>query len=201
MKMYFTRHGESEANTLRIISNRELPHQLTEKGRHQAALLAEKLRGKPITLIYTSPILRAKETARILSVTLDIPIEYADALREPDCGLLEGRGDTEAWREHDVWKENWLQGKKLDQGPQDGETCNEVQARLTGFIKNLRARYEETTAEFVMVTHGALILYGLPVIVNEIDNRFIWDHGLGHAVLITTEIQDGKLTCVAWDPK
>jgi broad specificity phosphatase PhoE len=201
MKIYFTRHGESVANTLRIISNRELPHPLTENGRFQAARLAEKLRGKRINLIYTSPILRAKETARILSATLDIPMECADALREPDCGFLEGRGDTEAWREHDIWKENWLQGKQLDQGPQNGETCKEVQARLTGFIKNLRSRYEETTAEFVMVTHGALILYGLPVIAEGIDNWFIWEHGLGHAVLITTEIQDGKLTCVAWDPE
>jgi broad specificity phosphatase PhoE len=37
MKLYVTRHGESEANILHIISNRDLPHPLTKKGSLQAA--------------------------------------------------------------------------------------------------------------------------------------------------------------------
>jgi broad specificity phosphatase PhoE len=200
MRIYFTRHGESEANTRQIISNRHLPHQLTEKGRTQADLLAGKLLGRPITRIFSSPIPRARETAEIMSATLVVPMECVDALREPDCGVLEGRGDAEAWAEHDSWKESWFHGVRLDEGPQDGETCIGVQARLNGFIKTLRALYEETTAEFIIVTHGALILFGLPVIVDGIDKRFVWEHGLGHTVLITTEFQDGKLTCIAWDP-
>jgi len=33
MKLYFARHGESEANTLGVISNRGLKHGLTDTGR------------------------------------------------------------------------------------------------------------------------------------------------------------------------
>ncbi len=200
MRIYFTRHGESEANTKRIISNRDLPHPLTEKGRNQAALLAEGLRGKPLTRIYSSPILRARETAEILSAILGVPLECMDALREPDCGVLEGRGDTDAWTEHDSWKERWLLGIDMDRGPQGGETCIEVQARFKGFIKALMARFEETSAEFIIVSHGALILYGLPVVVEGIDNKFICGHGLGHTTLIITECREGKLTCIEWNP-
>jgi len=60
MRLYFIRHGESEANTLQIISNRNLPHAMTETGLRQVFALAGKLHGKSICRIYTSPILRAR---------------------------------------------------------------------------------------------------------------------------------------------
>ena len=44
MKLYFARHAESEANIKHIISNRGLPHPLTERGRTQAEDLAKKLK-------------------------------------------------------------------------------------------------------------------------------------------------------------
>jgi broad specificity phosphatase PhoE len=199
MRIYFTRHGESEANTWRIISNRDLPHLLTEKGRLQASMLAEKLRGKLITRIYTSPIPRARETAEIISSSLGVPVECVDSLREPDCGVLEGRGDEEAWTEHNSWKENWFHNREQDRGPQEGETCKEVQKRLAIFINYLVAEYGKTTSELLLVTHGALILYGLPVVLGGVDHEFIYDHGIGYLVLITAELQDGKLVCIGWE--
>jgi broad specificity phosphatase PhoE len=200
MKLYFTRHGESEANTLRIISNRDLPHLLTQKGCLQAAILAEKLRGKTISRIYSSPIPRAMETAEILSQALGAQLECVDALREPDCGVLEGRGDESAWKEHDFWKESWFHGRDQDHGPKGGETCQEVKKRLAQFIESLIAFHGKTESEFLLVTHGALILYGLPGILADVDPKFIWKQGLGHTVLITTELRGGKLVCVAWEP-
>src|SRR6476646_8171101 len=51
MKLYFVRHGESEANLLREISNRGTRHGLTAKGRAQATALAQSLsRGDPAHL-------------------------------------------------------------------------------------------------------------------------------------------------------
>jgi broad specificity phosphatase PhoE len=200
MKLYFTRHGESEANTLRIISNRDLPHALTDEGRFQAGRLAEKLRAKSITRIYCSPIPRARETGEILALALAAPLESVDALREPDCGVLEGRGDEFAWKEHDFWMESWFHGRSQDRGPKDGETCDQVKQRLAKFIESLIAGYGETQSEFLLVTHGALLLYGLPGVLVEIDHQFIWKHGLGHAVLISSELREGKLVCTAWEP-
>lgn len=43
MRLIFARHGESQANVERIISNRALPHGLTAKGRAQAETLALRL--------------------------------------------------------------------------------------------------------------------------------------------------------------
>ncbi len=198
MKLYFTRHGESEANTRRIISNRNLPHPLTRTGRLQAEALAKKFAGKSITRIYTSPIPRAKETAEILSAALGAPVACADGLREPDCGFLEGGADEAAWVEHNYWKEAWLEGRELEHGPQDGETCKEVRTRLAKFIQKLIADYGETDCEFLLVTHGALILFGLPEVLTGLDQQTILDHGLEHTALITAELREGKLVCLGW---
>src|SRR5512140_3617462 len=100
MRLYFTRHGESEANRLKIISNRDLPHPLTETGRLQASTLAERLRTRPILRVYASPLLRARQTGEILSTALKVPLELVDGLREPDCGELEGRTDADARAAH-----------------------------------------------------------------------------------------------------
>ena len=199
MKLYFTRHGESEANTRRIISNRNLPHALTQTGREQAAALAQGLSKKTIAHIYSSPIARARQTAEILSFKLKAPVECEHALREPDCGILEGRADQAAWEQHNYWKEAWLQGSELEHGPQGGETCIDVRRRLAEFIERLSNEYRNTDLEFVLVTHGALLLFGLPGLLKNVDHQFILDHGLDHTVLISAVFMDGYLVCQNWE--
>ena len=97
MKIYFLRHGESEANLLREFSNRGVKHPLTEAGRRQAHVLADALRGAGITRLYSSPLLRAVQTAEILGAEWQVPWETSSALREFDCGVLEGRSDAAGW--------------------------------------------------------------------------------------------------------
>src|SRR5512136_313555 len=108
MRFYFVRHGQSEANVQRVISNRDLPHPLTELGRRQADALAQALADVPLAAIYSSPIIRAVQTAQIVAASNGLPLEIADALREPDCGIMEGRADEEAWAEHDRVVYDWV---------------------------------------------------------------------------------------------
>jgi broad specificity phosphatase PhoE len=98
MRIYFTRHGESQANLLHEISNRGLRYGLTRKGREQAVTLAHRLQDSPITHIFSSPVLRAVETSVILANRLDLDFEVVEALREYDCGILEGRSDEAGWQ-------------------------------------------------------------------------------------------------------
>src|SRR6185369_16537605 len=107
MKLYFVRHGESEANLLREISNRGTRHGLTAKGREQATALVQALSREAIQHIYTSPLLRAVQTAEILAGRFNVPFQTADALREFDCGFVEGRSDTAAWEIHSRIHESW----------------------------------------------------------------------------------------------
>lgn len=135
----------------------------------------------------------------ILSGELGIQMECVDALREPDCGELEGRGDAAAWKAHDFWKESWFLGRNEDKGPQGGETCHDVRERLAKFIEQLIHRFGESESGFLLVTHGALILFGLPGILSGVDSQYIQGHGLGYTLLISTEVLDGKLICCGWE--
>ena len=70
MKLYFVRHGESTANLLREFSNSGFKHPLTEAGVEQARLVAHSLSGLQVERIYSSPVMRAVQTAQILGESL-----------------------------------------------------------------------------------------------------------------------------------
>jgi broad specificity phosphatase PhoE len=101
MRLYFARHGESEANILKEFSNRPGKHGLTDKGKRQAERLADNLKSVHFTALYYSPILRAVQTADITAKRLNITYETKDALREYDVGILEGKSD-EASSKHNI---------------------------------------------------------------------------------------------------
>lgn len=164
MKIYFARHGESQANLLHEISNRGLRHGLTPRGREQAAALARRLEGIPLTRIYSSPLLRAIETSVILAHQLRLEYEVVDALREYDCGLAEGRADAEAWQ---LWQElydAWTIHGRHEQRIAGGESFTEVRARFVPFIEGLVAQHAATDANIVCVAHGGLYRMMLPLV-------------------------------------
>lgn len=64
--LYLARHGEASADE----------SDLTEKGRRQAVLLGERLRGSPLSAIHHGPLPRAERTARLIREQLgDVPCE------------------------------------------------------------------------------------------------------------------------------
>jgi len=95
MRIFFVRHGESEANILKTFSNRGWKHPLTQRGQKQARALAAQLQGRGVTAIYTSPLRRAVESAEILAERLGVPCQIEPALIEYDVGIYEDRSDEE----------------------------------------------------------------------------------------------------------
>jgi broad specificity phosphatase PhoE len=69
-KIYFVRHGESEANAAGITAGGGLDVDLTENGKHQAQKIGEELKGKKIDLIVSSPMKRAYNTSVIVAQTI-----------------------------------------------------------------------------------------------------------------------------------
>src|SRR5512132_2476301 len=126
MRIFFTRHGESLANVLHLISNRGLKYPLTQKGRQQAFMLAQKLESRSITHIYSSPVLRAIETSVIIANHLDVNYEVTEALREYDMGIMDGRGDPEAWGQWQQLFDDWSRHQLWDQRVEEGENFHDV---------------------------------------------------------------------------
>ena len=198
MKLYFIRHGESEANTRRVISNRESPFGLTDLGRHQANILADKLKDIPITAIISSPVLRARETADILSQACDQPYQVTEALREYDCGILEEQSDAASWIMHREIYEDWTLHHNYQRQPEGGECFLDIQNRFLPFIEALTGNGSNTNHHVLFVGHGGLFQLMLPLVLSNIDNGFVRSHGIKHTDCIIAAQQPGGLVCLQW---
>jgi broad specificity phosphatase PhoE len=195
MKLCFIRHGESEANTQHVISNRESSFHLTELGRKQATALVEKLSPVPIAAIYASPIRRARETADILSDAFRLPYQRTEALREYDCGILEERSDEESWRLHRHNYEDWTLHQNYSSKPEGGECFLDIRKRFVPFIESLMQKEEE---HVLLIGHGGLFHLMLPLILSNIDQEFVRTHGIGHTQWILAESMRDKFVCKQW---
>ena len=198
MRLYCVRHGQSEANVLQVISNRDQPHPLTELGRQQAAQLAQSLRDLPIAKIYASPILRARQTAEIVSAALHVPVDYADGLREPDCGVMEGRSDEAAWAEHRRVIEAWLDAHDYDARIDGGESFNAVRARFAPWLDRVEAAHAPTADSILVITHGLLIYTMLSITLINADTVFAAWPPIPNTGVIIVERQPGGWVCVDW---
>jgi probable phosphoglycerate mutase len=198
MKLYFVRHGESEANTQHVISNYGSHFGLTELGRQQVHVLAERLKNLPITTMYSSPVLRAMDTADILYQSLDLPYRVSEALREYHCGLLEGKSDEESWRLHRQYYEDWTLRQDYLSKPEGGESFVDIQQRFLPFIESLKRDDDD---HVLLVGHGGLFHLMLPLILTNINNDFVYAHGIGHTKYIVAELRADGFVCLQWGDK
>jgi len=198
MKLYFVRHGESEANTRRVISNRESPFGLTALGKKQAIILAAKLKDIPITAVYSSPVLRARETADILSQSLHQPYQVTEALCEYDCGILEEQSGAASWIMHREIAEDWTRNHNYLRKPKGGESFLDIQNRFLPFIETLTHDGLHTNHHVLFVGHGGLFQLMLPLMLTNVDNVFVRSHGIEHTDCVIAEQQPAGLVCLQW---
>jgi 2,3-bisphosphoglycerate-dependent phosphoglycerate mutase len=198
MKIYFARHGESVANLLQEFSNRGVKHGLTEAGRQQASDLAQGLKCASIARIYSSPLLRAAQTAQIIARELKIPWEAADALREFDVGILEGHSDAVSWQVFGELLSAWLERGEWDRRIDQGESFINIQQRFMPFVERLLRHDRPADYNLLLVGHGGLYLCMLPLIMMNIDHRsdFLWH--LKNTHLVVAELRPEGLICLSW---
>jgi 2,3-bisphosphoglycerate-dependent phosphoglycerate mutase len=199
VKIYFTRHGESQANVLHRISNRGLVHPLTRRGREQAAALADRLQDRAITRIYSSPTLRAIETSIIVANRLNLEYEVTDALREYDCGIAEGRADEIGWQMWQALFDDWTLHRRRERRIEGGESFYEVRDRFLPFIEGLVAQYGDAGANLLCVAHGGVLWMMLPLVLPNVDNDLMSKHEFGYTTCIISELRPDGLRCVEWD--
>lgn len=198
MRLYFVRHGESEANLLDVFSNRGRQHGLTPLGVQQARSLAQELARVGVTALYASPLLRATQTADILSEALGLPYEVTGALREFDCGVLEGSPFSHGADEYRRVVTDWWACAKFDSKIEGGDSLLDLKARFVPFVEGLVAAYGGSEARLVLVGHGGLFRSMLPMVLDNVTLRFAWEGRLPNAGYALAEQRDGRLTCLTW---
>ena len=199
MKLYFARHGESEANLLRVFSNRGLRHGLTKVGRAQATILARALQPAPVAGLYTSPLLRAVQTAEIVAEVLGLNYAITDALREYDCGVWEGRSDDAGWEEYERVLAAWIEKGDWEARMEGGESFDDMRMRFVPFVERLVEQHGDSPTGFGLIGHGGLYRCMLPLVLENVDHAFALKHSIGHTGLVVAEHQGGRLICTSWD--
>lgn len=128
------RHGQAEGNsTHRLIGQSQVP--LTETGRHQAELVADRLERLGVSRIVTSDLVRCVETVEPLAGRIGVVPETTPSLREIDNGAWTGLEPAEIearWPE--MWKA-YVEGD--DVARPDGERWSDVAARVVPVAERL----------------------------------------------------------------
>jgi probable phosphoglycerate mutase len=197
MKLYFVRHGESEANLQHVISNYGSPFGLTDRGKQQVQKLAERLMDLDIATMYSSPVLRAMDTADIFYQVLGLPYRVTEALREYHCGVLEGKSDEASWDLHRHYYEAWTVHHDHLSKPEGGESFVDIKNRFVPFIETLLGNAADDE-DVLLVGHGGLFHLMLPLVLTNIDHDFVRAHGLGNAEYVVAETRANTLTCLQW---
>ncbi|MBQ8798301.1 MAG: histidine phosphatase family protein [Lachnospiraceae bacterium] len=146
MRLILIRHGRQSSPLCNVNVD------LSEVGRKQAELLAEKLSGLKPDLIYTSALIRAKQTAEILFGKETSFIER-EALNEISFGDMTGGADSHnevLFPEYFAAKKKKVANLRLP----GGECPTEVFDRAVKVVKEAIASDAETV---VFVTHGGVI--------------------------------------------
>ena len=201
------RHGESEGNVARdaaedagaeviAIDRRDPDVPLSELGREQAASLGHWLARLPQaeqpTAVWSSPDLRAAETARIAlaAAQVPLPVRIDDRLRDRELGILDrltGRGVSARYPD-EAQRRRYL--GKLYFRPPGGEAWTDVALRL----RSLVAELERGPDERVLVScHDAVVLL-LRYVLEGLDERELMEIAGARAVgnaSVTRLVRDG----------
>ncbi len=188
VRVWCLRHAESEHVTTGTAAVPTTP--LTARGRHQAIAAAQTLAAEPITRIYSSTALRARQTAELLATALaptpgtpELPITAMPGLVEVYCTVDVLR----AWVvEHDL-------GRRAADG-ETGETGQQVVARVTAALQQIASAHPGETV--ALVGHVASLTVALGRLCSL--GAGVWGTPLPHARPFLVEWDGHAWHCPTW---
>jgi broad specificity phosphatase PhoE len=150
---FILRHGEAISNRDGIIScwPEKKKNPLTERGKKEVRKIIAKLKKEKIDLIFSSDVLRCKETAQMATERLGLKVNFDKRLREVNVGIFNGR-PIEEW--NDYFK-NWVE--KFTKRAPGVENRRDIKERIVDFIKDIDKKYKGKN--ILIVSHeGPLII-------------------------------------------
>ena len=151
VRLYLVRHAESTWNAEGRVQGQADPP-LSEMGVTQAAQLAARFRGEPITAVYASPLQRARQTAEHIAAALNLTVHGDERLKEHNMGLFTGLVWMDIVRQFPDFAQAWMEQAMDMPG---GEKQRAFRARAAGAIDDIVARH--TGERVVVVSHGGIL--------------------------------------------
>jgi broad specificity phosphatase PhoE len=156
--LYVVRHGATDWNQSgRIQGHTDIP--LNETGRAQARLASIRLAGVRAAALYSSDLLRAYETARIIGQATGLAVVPTPGLREINFGVWQGLSSLQI-REQDPDVYAARRANPYDVAPAGAETWRRFYDRALQAVRDVLAA---TAAQrVIVVTHsGVCTVVGL----------------------------------------
>ncbi len=145
------RHGETDWNRENRFQG-QANTSLNEVGRRQAHALAQELVHERFDAVYSSPLERAFETARIIASQLALEVELTAGLMEVDVGSWSGLTRSEVETRFPEGYARWIE---FGHGWDDGESYDELGERVLSDLLRIATLHPD---ELVLaVTHGGPI--------------------------------------------
>lgn len=149
MKIYFVRHGQTVSNKKGTVTG-HIDSPLNEKGIEQARQASMEIPSN-FKIIYSSDLIRCKQTTEIINQKLHLPVKYDSRLRERNFGSLSGK----TWEEIGSDLKDLDTNQKYDYRPYGGESVEDLKKRLFDFIEEIS--HTKKSGEVLVVAHGGII--------------------------------------------
>lgn len=149
LRLRLVRHGETDWNAEgRIQGHVDVP--LNERGRAQAAQLADELAGSGATLVLSSDLRRASETGEAIAERLGAPLVVTEELRERNLGVLQGKCAADLGGEVSGFISRMVNDPRSH--PEGGESLAGFRSRVGDWLHGLR--HDPPATDVVVVSHG-----------------------------------------------
>ncbi|EQA46130.1 histidine phosphatase superfamily (branch 1) [Leptospira broomii serovar Hurstbridge str. 5399] len=139
LSLYIFRHAETDWNAEGRLQG-QLNTPISVTGQNQIKSISDKLKDREIDILYSSDLLRARQTVSPLASELMIPLFFDSRLREVNLGEAQGMliSEIDAKFGEDTWT-NWksLEAKWEAVNFPNGERKKDVDLRILSFLRNL----------------------------------------------------------------
>jgi broad specificity phosphatase PhoE len=140
--LYLVRHGATDNNLERPprLQGQRVNLALSAAGRIQAEQTARFLAAQPIAAVFSSPLLRARQTADTIARPHGLTVQLVDALSECDVGAWEDRSWPQIEREEPEAYQQFA-ADPYRHGYRGGETLQQVEDRVLPALNELAASH------------------------------------------------------------
>jgi len=155
------RHGVTQANLNKFYAgSTDLP--LAPEGERQAEALSERVKAMRPDKILSSPLKRARDTARIATSGIDLDIELDSNLREVDFGKWENKSYMDIVRDNKDEVDRWFSWDP-DFGFPGGESYKSFSKRVKSVMERM---INENAGTLIVFTHGGVISHLMCLILD-----------------------------------
>jgi broad specificity phosphatase PhoE len=194
------RHGQTSWNVEHKLPGQLPGIALNERGREQAARLAEALSAIPISAIISSPLERAYDTALIVAQGRDLAIQTEPDLMDTDIGRWAGESYQQLAKTDPEWKA-YVQDPTV--APPGVETFPQVQQRVLAALERWRKR-ADIGAYPAFVAHAdvvkLIVAYYSGLEIKRAGAVFIDNASVSIIEIDNEEVQPVRVVAVGWSP-